>query len=516
MGDNDLSSGVVQFLPLLIIFAVYYLFIIRPRQKKRGPWVAVSISGSGCPTGQVTRLLCASAFLGTFVGFSTLRQKMIRFYENSTRATAPELGFDARLVLRACQIARRRAQRYAVLLVGVTFLTLLLASGMGEGAIVVGLAISWGIYYFKLLRDHTSLIRPFRRDAFDESSIADHLATEPLDERLGEALPSERQNLLVYASFLPFVGAGVDLGGWSLSSFVDKVKADAGKETTKPFTIEELYNAVNTGIMSLNISGLRAEDWYFANGADVRGNKHILYDVDARPFQHLPQDLATAYLRSSDRQVRHYKWIRIEDWGGELVVSYFLRCARVGESLFVETRQFLMAPLAGQYRAIDSLPESGTALHLTCLLKSLVTGAVMLVAAPLLVLISALDALAKRSAANRRRSGRLRSTMQRLAHHNYGAITSLRASLAQPNFLHYFQQSDANLYRKVLERKLLDIIITFLDAHDVDTSDIRERQTTILNSGILIQSGNVRAESLAVGQGATAIKTESAQTVSKS
>jgi hypothetical protein len=450
------------------------------------------------------------------LGFSTLRQKMIRFYENSTRATTPELGFDARLVLRACQIARRRAQRYTILLVGVTLLTLVLATGMGEGALVVGLALSWGIYYFKLLRDDTSLIRPFRRDAFDEGAVAGHLANEPLDERLAEALPSEHQNLILYASFLPFVGAGVDLGGSSLSTFVDKAKADAGKQTTMPFTIEEFYGAVDTGIMSLNISGLRAEDWYFANGADVRGNKHILYDVDARPFQHLPQDLAAAYSRSSDRQVRHYKWIRIEDWGGELVVSYFLRCARVGESLFVETRQFLMAPLANQYRIIDSLPECGAALHLTCLLKSLVAGAAMLVAAPFLVLIAALDALAKRLAANRRRTGRLRRTMQRLAHHNYGAVTSLRASLAQSNFLHYFQQSDANLYRKVLERKLLDIIITFLDAHDIDTSEIKERQTTILNSGILIQSGNVRAESLAVGHGATAIKTETTQPASKS
>jgi preprotein translocase subunit YajC len=49
MGDNDLSSGVVQFLPLLIIFAVYYLFIIRPRQKKNeghGLWSQYLVPGA--------------------------------------------------------------------------------------------------------------------------------------------------------------------------------------------------------------------------------------------------------------------------------------------------------------------------------------------------------------------------------------------------------------------------------------------------------------------------------------
>jgi hypothetical protein len=510
MTDTDtLSNAVLQFLPLILILGVFYFVWIRPRRSKRKPWTPISTSSAG--PGQVTRLLCASAFLSAFPGLITFRHKMLRFYENSTRATAPELGFDVRLVLLACQIARRRAQRYTMLIAGVTCLVLVLASGMGLGALVAGLLFSWGVYYFKVQRDHTTMTRPFRRDAFDSAIVSRSLAPEPLDNRLAEALPSQDQNLLVYASFLPFVGAGIGWGGWSFSTFVDKARSDAGKQVTTPFTIEELYAAINAGIASLNIPVLRSEDWYFANGADLRGNKDVLYDVDARPSQHLPPELAARYLRGNDRQVRHYKWIRIEDWGGELVVSYFLRCARVGESLFVEARQFLMAPLANKYRMIDSLPESGAALHLTCLLEALVIGAVMLVAAPFLALTTALDNLAKRLAANHRRGGGLHRVMQRLTQYNYGAVTSLRASLAQPNFLHYFQQSDADLYRKVLERKLLDTIITFLDAHDIDTSDIRERQTTILNSGILIQSGNVRAESLAVGHGATAIKTEGAQ-----
>jgi len=49
-------------------------------------------------------------------------------------------------------------------------------------------------------------------------------------------------------------------------------------------------------------------------------------------------------------------------------------------------------------------------------------------------------------------------------------------------------------------------LVEFLDDHNIDTSDLKERQTTILNSGVIVQGGDVNAESLAVGPGAEAIK----------
>ena len=43
--------------------------------------------------------------------------------------------------------------------------------------------------------------------------------------------------------------------------------------------------------------------------------------------------------------------------------------------------------------------------------------------------------------------------------------------------------------------------------HGIETSDLKERQTTILNSGVIVQGGDVNAESLAVGSGSQAVKT---------
>ncbi len=97
-----------------------------------------------------------------------------------------------------------------------------------------------------------------------------------------------------------------------------------------------------------------------------------------------------------------------------------------------------------------------------------------------------------------------RKAIERDPTYDYGAGTTMRASFAQNLFQHHFQKSDADLCAKLVERKVLDELVSFLDEHGIDTSDLRERTTTILNSGILVQGGDVRADSLAVGSHAQA------------
>ena len=65
--------------------------------------------------------------------------------------------------------------------------------------------------------------------------------------------------------------------------------------------------------------------------------------------------------------------------------------------------------------------------------------------------------------------------------------------------------TDKELYAKVVEKRLLQAITTFLEAKGVDTSELVERQTTILNQGVYVTGGGtVTAESIAAGTGARA------------
>jgi hypothetical protein len=67
------------------------------------------------------------------------------------------------------------------------------------------------------------------------------------------------------------------------------------------------------------------------------------------------------------------------------------------------------------------------------------------------------------------------------------------------------------MYLKILEHKILDTIVDFLDSRDVDTSDIKERRTTILNNGVIMSGGSIQAQNVAVGRGAKGIVSRFAQ-----
>jgi hypothetical protein len=69
------------------------------------------------------------------------------------------------------------------------------------------------------------------------------------------------------------------------------------------------------------------------------------------------------------------------------------------------------------------------------------------------------------------------------------------------------------MYAKLLERRVLSLILEFLDDHDVDTSELVERQSIILNSGVMVSGGTLQADNLAVGERAVAMASRLGQAV---
>ena len=87
---------------------------------------------------------------------------------------------------------------------------------------------------------------------------------------------------------------------------------------------------------------------------------------------------------------------------------------------------------------------------------------------------------------------------------DFGAKESLRSRMTAPKYINYFQKMDSSRNLKVMEQQILDAIVDVLDEHGVDTSEIKERKSTILNNGILVQHGDVTAQAIAVGSRARA------------
>ncbi len=460
--------------------------------------------GSAMSTDETTRLLCASAILS-----GQFRKKVLDHFEDRHRACAPEIGVDVPLVAQVCKFADHRERRYVwfFLLTVVVAVIVGLATVPGLGLVVLILAAG-GLYLQKAAQERGFVRRYYQRSNFNAAEVKDRFHAQ-LDDGIADAFPLSKQNLIVYQGFTPFVGAGVNLGGWSFTVDINKPsEREFGRMQSSrpiPFTAEEFYSAIDRKIQSLRLERLAIEDYCFVSGADIRDDRQILPDVFGRPVQRLDDAVAGEFKNISDPRVRHYQWIRVHDWGNDLVMSYFFRSALRGSTLFVEINRFLLTPLLPKYREADRLAPPSMAGHVAHLVKSLVVGPFYAIGSVILVLARFSEGLAKLFGTRERERRRMIACNPQ---YNYGAQSSLRYGLGSDSFSHYFQKLDGDFYTKVLEHQILDGIVDFLDEHNIDTSEIRERRTTILNSGVIVQGGDVKAESLAVGSGATAMKSQ--------
>jgi hypothetical protein len=453
---------------------------------------------------QTTRLLCASAFLGG----AAFRNRVLSYLESESHGALPELGVDIELVARACQYAKSRAERFDLyfffsLLVG------LIASAANLGLGIAVIVLAAGVIHFrKKYGDKVSMIAVLRREEFSRAST-EKLFPAHFEPQVISALPRDDQNLIVYSGFTPFAGAGSSLGGWSFVVDVSKPdnNIDRLSTTPKPFTVQELYRTIDERCIRSQLEGLEIRDCFFVNGRDIRADREILPDIFGRPAQSLNAQHAQSYLSSSDGRIRHYKWIRVHDWGQELVTSYFLRCSMRGDNLFVEMNRFLLSPLDEKYRIIDNLVAPRPMDVAIMFVASLVAGPLYALITPILLLEHIGEAL--KNALGAKEQAR-RHVIEKNPLFDYGTGQGLRQAFSSGKFVHYFQKADSDFYAKMLEGILIDSIICFLDEHEIDTSGLRERRSMILNSGIIVQGGDVKAESLAVGIGAQATKTMAA------
>lgn len=132
-------------------------------------------------------------------------------------------------------------------------------------------------------------------------------------------------------------------------------------------------------------------------------------------------------------------------------------------------------------------------------LVSLVTGPFLALLAPFKLWALVMHQLGKRGARRQRRREIRHDPL-----YNYGALQSIRELGAANKWRVYFQKLDREMHSKVLQQQLLDVMVRFLDAHNVDTSQIKDRGSHILNNGVIVSGGTISAESLAVGEGAQA------------
>jgi hypothetical protein len=448
---------------------------------------------------QSTRLLCASVLLD----HGGARKKLLDWLKDENRAVALELGVDLRLAAQVARFAEKRRRRTWWIYFAIFCASLLLAL-VTPFALVLPVIAAAVLWYRRHVEERDTFAPMFLPESFRPETIEKTFPADIEPEDVA-ALPVPEQNFFVYGGFMPFVGAGQDLGGWSVVIALDKPATNFGAAPNiEPFEIRDVYAAIDAGLDSLSFNEVQKMDCFFARGTDVRGDRDLLPNVLGRPVRHLDERVAAQYRYADDAKVRHYRSYRIVDWGGELALSYYIRCARRGKTLFVETKRFILTPLATDYRAVDAVVPMETKETIAAMVAGLIAGPCFVAASPLWALAEGSRKLSEITGRGEERQRH--DLIERSPLYNYGTANSLRQALSSGAYGHYFQKMDGDLYNKLFEHEVLDSLVEFLDAHGIDSCDLKERQSTILNNGVMVSGGDVNAESLAVGAAARAVK----------
>jgi hypothetical protein len=182
--------------------------------------------------------------------------------------------------------------------------------------------------------------------------------------------------------------------------------------------------------------------------------------------------------------------------GGELVVTAFLHLGTQGSTLYVEFTPCLLPPIRARYHAPDTqpLPRPGEWLYESAIAWLGAPAAV--VGAPKSLLVRWLGGPVEENDDH--------DAEERHSPPDRGARTSIRLLGADREPRHHFQWLDARKYQQVIELQVLNAIIEFLDSRHIDTSELRARQNTILNQGVIVSNSTVDHVAMAVGDEARA------------
>lgn len=315
----------------------------------------------------------------------------------------------------------------------------------------------------------------------------------PVDERVGFIGRSQWAPVVVYsAAGLPFVGSGRTLTTWQFAMALRPADAD------RPMRIDPvaLNGHVKARMQRLaadspttsRLPNLVLKDHVYVSGRDTTAPVRFPEELPQAGygFQTLEQVQV-----DPTTPVRHYLRCEVSSWGGELVTTVFIHCALQGESMYVEFTGCMLPPTPERYHVFGR-GASRRRILWTEVLRGLAS-------MPAAFARSPFDSVANLVRAVKR--ARLRRDFRTRAAEDHGAVTGIREFGTEGEKRNYFQQRDSIKYAAILERQILDALTEHLRESNVDTAEIDERMTAIINNGV-INNGNLVAG--AAGAGATA------------
>jgi len=157
-----------------------------------------------------------------------------------------------------------------------------------------------------------------------------------------------------------------------------------------------------------------------------------------------------------------------------------------------------MSPIAEAHRWVDKIPPRRFRQIITDMIYSIFGGIGLMIWSPL-YLFGLFQLTLGRIFTDPEKA--IIRTVEQQPDYDFGAPVSLRKSLSDPATLSYFQNTDRKMTEAAFTGRILRAFIDALDQKNIDTSELREQRTTLLNQGVIVQGGDLKANNVAAGIG---------------
>jgi len=269
----------------------------------------------------------------------------------------------------------------------------------------------------------------------------------------------------------------------------------------KKITLNNIYKSIESEILQLNFPNLMIEDKLIVNGSAIRENNKLLPNKLSYPLNEISDSEIKAFINLNNKNARYYQLIQVKDWEGELILSIFLRFSKNDKNLFVESTYYILPPLKEEYKALKNIsPFLSFRDYIGSFVSSLFLTIFEMLGSLIFVFGKINEGIYKliygRNSQEREEYLKAKNSPT----FNYGAKYSIRELVSSNSYQQYFQVLDKDKYLKIIEKRVLNTITDFLDKHNIDVSEFKERGNQILNNGIVITGGSLKADNIAVGK----------------
>jgi hypothetical protein len=305
----------------------------------------------------------------------------------------------------------------------------------------------------------------------------------------GYRIPSAQQNIAVYSGKNPFVGYGAVSKNISFVVSTEKSKKLlAQSQPIIEFSEDEVYQNIVT---KLSTSG-HLHEKLFVEGTTMTGHDELLSAITSGVVE---QEIWDRYALVNSENIRRYVCISASNTTNELQTAFFLRCSKLQNSLFVELTHTALLPIAPKYRISERLPKHiSIARYIGMAQASFLT---MIIQLPKSIFYGV---------------GFIFSLKQRLFPEwivkkqirenplfDYGEASTLREEIADSTFQTFYNSMDSEQFSKRVEKAFFDTLVGFLDSKNIDTSELAQQESAIINQGLIV-SGDLNANAVGVGK----------------